>query len=316
MRGQSVKQTLKIFVPERPFDGDWVNSCNLVLSMIEHQIGRGVQISGTAAGSDMAMLTVFDIREALQSPQKRRRWFGASSVASSEGVIRDALSLRGFEGPIFVRIAENLERPEWRKIGALVRDSDFARVSFWPQHIDAKGERLPYWWNYVRWPELSRPSADYRRYGRLYELDRLLAPIDGAVANARPERAVFIGSNMEFPRPNFLAAIEKHIPVDVFGGNALHGPPKIDFLRRYRYAICPENSLGFGYCTEKVPEAWDSGCIPLAVTPQPMTDWPDARFALAPSESNALEKPLLRQRPNLENVATYVTRFLSSSRLF
>ena len=38
---------------------------------------------------------------------------------------------------------------------------------------------------------------------------------------------------------------------------------KEDFLANYRFCICPENSLGDGYITEKVFEAIASGCIPI-----------------------------------------------------
>lgn len=38
---------------------------------------------------------------------------------------------------------------------------------------------------------------------------------------------------------------------------------KEDFLANYRFCICPENSLGDGYITEKVFESIASGCIPI-----------------------------------------------------
>ena len=38
---------------------------------------------------------------------------------------------------------------------------------------------------------------------------------------------------------------------------------KEEFLTNYRFCICPENSLGDGYITEKVFESIASGCIPI-----------------------------------------------------
>lgn len=38
---------------------------------------------------------------------------------------------------------------------------------------------------------------------------------------------------------------------------------KEEFLANYRFCICPENSLGDGYITEKVFESIASGCIPI-----------------------------------------------------
>ena len=43
----------------------------------------------------------------------------------------------------------------------------------------------------------------------------------------------------------------------------VYNDKKEDFLANYRFCICPENSLGDGYITEKVFEAIASGCIPI-----------------------------------------------------
>jgi hypothetical protein len=39
--------------------------------------------------------------------------------------------------------------------------------------------------------------------------------------------------------------------------------PKKTILENYTFALCPENSIGDGYVTEKIPEAFHSGCIPI-----------------------------------------------------
>ena len=41
------------------------------------------------------------------------------------------------------------------------------------------------------------------------------------------------------------------------------GDVKEDFLANYRFNLCPENSLGEGYITEKIFESIASGCIPI-----------------------------------------------------
>ena len=38
---------------------------------------------------------------------------------------------------------------------------------------------------------------------------------------------------------------------------------KIDFLREYKFNICPENTNTDGYVTEKIFESIDGGCIPI-----------------------------------------------------
>ena len=38
---------------------------------------------------------------------------------------------------------------------------------------------------------------------------------------------------------------------------------KINFLKSVKFNICPENSISKGYCTEKIFQAFESGCIPI-----------------------------------------------------
>ena len=38
---------------------------------------------------------------------------------------------------------------------------------------------------------------------------------------------------------------------------------KDQYLRQYKFNICPENSIGNGYVTEKLFQAWNAGCIPI-----------------------------------------------------
>ena len=43
----------------------------------------------------------------------------------------------------------------------------------------------------------------------------------------------------------------------------VYGDDKFKFLANYRFNLCPENSLGEGYITEKVFDSIRSGCIPI-----------------------------------------------------
>lgn len=45
--------------------------------------------------------------------------------------------------------------------------------------------------------------------------------------------------------------------------NEKYGNNKKDFLKNCKYNICPENSIGNGYITEKIFDAFLSGCIPI-----------------------------------------------------
>jgi hypothetical protein len=46
-----------------------------------------------------------------------------------------------------------------------------------------------------------------------------------------------------------------------FGGPAV--PSKMELMKDYRFAVVLENDLYPGYVTEKAPEAWMSGTVPL-----------------------------------------------------
>jgi len=45
--------------------------------------------------------------------------------------------------------------------------------------------------------------------------------------------------------------------------NILYSNNKCDFIRQYKFNICPENSNSPGYVTEKIFQAIEAGCIPI-----------------------------------------------------
>ncbi len=45
--------------------------------------------------------------------------------------------------------------------------------------------------------------------------------------------------------------------------NVLYSNNKYDFIRQYKFNICPENSNSSGYVTEKIFQAIEAGCIPI-----------------------------------------------------
>ena len=45
--------------------------------------------------------------------------------------------------------------------------------------------------------------------------------------------------------------------------NDLYSNNKYDFIRQYKFNICPENSNSSGYVTEKIFQAVEAGCIPI-----------------------------------------------------
>ena len=84
-------------------------------------------------------------------------------------------------------------------------------------------------------------------------------------------KAAFIVSNMTEQRQNLMNLVHPVIPIDGYGkafdssikDHSSSGFLKRDLLMSYQYCLCPENSISPGYYTEKIPEAYISGAIPI-----------------------------------------------------
>ena len=205
---------------------------------------------------------------------------------------------------------ENLDKPYWwNMLGRFLVDSDIHRLTFWPKIVDPQGARFPYWYNYVAWPQYPR-NQFYKRFGGLYDVDTLMAPLKED-AN-RINKAVAICSHLDHPRKALLESVRAEREVDLYGasGIAFSGSKK-DVMSEYKFAFCPENSAGFGYDTEKIPEAWMAGCVPLGVFSNPYSDF-DKRIAGFSSGncSEAYRHGLLDKRPSLSEVEAYVESIL------
>ena len=136
-----------------------------------------------------------------------------------------------------------------------------------PEALRATYHRLPWWLPYTVRKETggcAPPAA-------------LLAPSDAASWVARGGFAALLSSHYNFPRPqmfNWSSALGR---VDA-PGKAFHnmewpaGLPnhhlngKVEFLRGYRFSLCPENSRtrgAGGYSTEKLAHAHLAGAVPV-----------------------------------------------------
>jgi hypothetical protein len=92
----------------------------------------------------------------------------------------------------------------------------------------------------------------------------------------RTKFAAILSRHEAYPRPEIFKALSSISRVDSPsvgfhnmewpGNTGTHLQGKVDFLRDYRYNICPENGRSFhdgGYITEKLPQAFMSGAIPI-----------------------------------------------------
>ena len=141
-------------------------------------------------------------------------------------------------------------------------------------HEPTKGEkatfRFPYWKWYLTWDGFET-SPPYERFGERLSIDNLLKSINethGTVGreefDALPKTAVLITSHLKRYRGRLAKLCDKTIGCDVYGkaGEAFSGSKK-ELLSKYVFNLCPENRIGSGYITEKIPEAFLSGCIPI-----------------------------------------------------
>jgi hypothetical protein len=240
----------------------------------------------------------------------RIRWVMSILFRRLFGVNADLRWLLGVgKKKILVVSHENLDRPYWwNMIGRFLVESNVPRLTFWPKEIDPKGVRFPYWYNYVDWPSYPRDNL-YQRFGRLYQIHELMSPLK--TDEHRAPYAVAIGSHYDHPRAALLDSVARKMRVDCFGGMGLSFTgPKLDLMRKYKYAFCPENSTGYGYDTEKLPEAWVAGCIPIGFYLNPYSEFNPALMNINVDDALVSRLPLLLTAPSLREIEEYVRAIL------
>lgn len=221
-------------------------------------------------------------------------------------------------------------RPDFEKFDFCIT-SDLAIQS--ENHL-----RLPYWKQILSWPCMTEKSITYSRFGELLDVNRLLQPL-GDEFLERPQRGSIICRHLTEPRASLLASVRKVIEVDGFGGAfnrgiAHHnqsGFEKNTLLKDYGFNLCPENSMHPGWYTEKVPEAFYAGCLPIGWCDSSVSvDFnPDAFVNMYQpagtsydeiSEqivdrdflSGFVDQPLLLEAPNLNDLEAFLQRLLGS----
>jgi hypothetical protein len=152
------------------------------------------------------------------------------------------------------------------------------------------------------------------RYGELLKLERLQAPL-GDQYLKRPQKAVLITSHLRGPRASCYALIKHHLPIDGMGPYFDHtirdhhrsGFLKKDILQNYAFNLCPENGIYPGYVTEKIPEAFVAGCLPISLVDEEVNiDFnPDCFINLTKMITNKIDGlgMILKSKATLEKFA-------------
>ena len=139
------------------------------------------------------------------------------------------------------------------------------------RHGDPCYQRMPHWWNYVDFSVQGVPSpGHWVRLGEPLNQGQLLRPLAWN-RNAQP-RAAFVASYLNSQRRFLMEQVSKVLPVDGFGrafdasisDHTRSGFTKRQLLNGYQFSLCPENTIAPGYYTEKVPESFACGSIPIA----------------------------------------------------
>ena len=155
--------------------------------------------------------------------------------------------------------------------------------------------RMPYWMEMVDWSKEGVIGNINPRYGRLLSLERLTEPLGNAFLS-RPKKAAIFASHMREPRRTLLNVLKKEIELVEYGrtfdqnvkNHLESGILKYDELQKVAFNLCPENGMHPGYYTEKIPEAFMAGCLPITWADENIrVDFnPKAFINLAPMSSN------------------------------
>jgi hypothetical protein len=205
-------------------------------------------------------------------------------------------------------------------------------LSFDLNSYGGKNAYLPLWW--ITSSDLIRPTVS-PYLGRSITLDEMLTPRESNFKKRDKFCVAFIGKAYPF-RMQAIAALSALGKVDVFGGIARNSGKKAalekhETSQKYKFVFAFENDLFPGYVTEKAPEAWATGAIPLYWGSDPSGYLnQDAMINLAnyqnletftnrvhevlnnPQEwQNIANQPILKKRPNLDEVVSVIRTALA-----
>ena len=162
--------------------------------------------------------------------------------------------------------------------------------------------------------------------GKSVTLEELTSHRNASYESRKKFCVAFIGKAYPF-RMHSLSALSKIGKIDVYGGIARNprrsdAVNKFEIAQDYRFFYAFENDLYPGYVTEKAPEAWATGAIPLywgldankSLNPEAMINLTDFKtledFTKRVKEVDASKEkwnriasqPLLLEKPTLDSI--------------
>lgn len=141
-------------------------------------------------------------------------------------------------------------------------------LSFDHDTYGGRNHRFPLWYSRLAWGGFTekprRVGNNNHGYEPLINIKSLMRPRKLDMTK-KDKFCVLIAGNPEGLRINLFHSISKYKQVDGYGnmfGRSLRSS-KFDILPKYKFCLCPENSVYDGYITEKLIDAYAGGCVPI-----------------------------------------------------
>lgn len=138
------------------------------------------------------------------------------------------------------------------------------QIGFWLEPTEPHVFRFPIWMLSF----LNGAKVEERRAGLVASSRGLRSPLEASQGTAwwaKSNRACIIARNVRPQRSSLCDFVNKTLPLDRYGpgfGAPFNGG-KATVAGQYRYFFCPENAIADGYVTEKIPDAYLAGCVPI-----------------------------------------------------
>jgi len=206
-----------------------------------------------------------------------------------------------------------------------------AYLTFDMHSYGGRNAYLPLWW--ITSSDILTPTIS-PYLGKEIRISDLLNPRIPDFESRKKFCVAFIGKAYPF-RMHSLTALSKIGEVDVFGGIARNtkqtsAKEKFEISQGYKFVYAFENDLFPGYVTEKAPEAWATGAVPLYwgldpkgyLNPKSLINCADfptledfTEHVREVNESQVLwesyaREPLLLNEPNLDEVKRLLRKVL------
>jgi hypothetical protein len=210
-----------------------------------------------------------------------------------------------------------------------------AYLSFDVHSYDGRNSYLPLWW--ITSSDILVPTVS-PYLGRPITIDQMMKHREVDFEKREKFCVAFIGKAYPF-RMQSIAALSKIGKVDVFGAIARNTKKtraieKFEIAQKYKFVFAFENDHFPGYVTEKLPEAWATGAVPLywgaditrSMNPDAFmnaADYPTiedfvtavAGVAKSPKEWRKIaESPLIINRPSIDGVIMRLSKILEPLR--